>query len=212
MDNTEYFVPVKEFTHIPDADIAAFAEHMLGVAANPSKDLMGSIAYYFQSRREEGIPIVPEKENQTVKPFDFYPIQFRFIPDLNKFPFLDEILHGIDVVQRAVLIFKNGKALYPHTDRSYRTHVVNFPILNAQTSKTCFFEIEDPSLQFRPSWCYPAGVKKVAEMQYEPKTLNALCVQQIHSVEAINDEPRIVLSATIDNNPNFADVLRRLKK
>ena len=56
------------------------------------------------------------------------------------------------------------------------------------------------------------GVKKVAELQYEPKTLSALCVQQIHSVEAVNDDPRIVLSATIDDNQNFADILHQLKK
>lgn len=212
MGNTEYFVKVKSFSHIPDEELEAFSDHIMGVALNPSKGLMDSIAFYFQSRRVEGIPIVPEKEHQTVKPFNFYPIQFSHIPDLNRFPFLDEVLHGIDIAQRAAFIFKNGRALYPHTDRSYRRHVVNFPIKNALTSKTCFFEIEDPSLEFRPSWCYPTGVKKVAELQYEPKTLSALCVQQIHSVEAVNDDPRIVLSATIDDNQNFADILRQLKK
>lgn len=212
MDHSEFFVNVKEFPHITDEEISAFASHMLSVAANPSPQLMDSLSFYFESRLQEGIPIVPEKEFQDQTPFDFYPIQFKHIPDLHKFPFLEEVLHGVDFARKAVLIFKNGRILYPHTDRSYRTHVVNFPILNACSSKTCFYEIEDPSLEFRPSWCYTSGIKKVAEMQYGPRSLNAFCVQQIHAVEAVNDDPRIVLSASIDGNVNFADVLAKLKK
>lgn len=40
MDNTEYFVKVKSFSHIPDEDLEAFSDHVTGVALNPSKGLM----------------------------------------------------------------------------------------------------------------------------------------------------------------------------
>ncbi len=212
MENSKYFLHVKAFPNISDNEIEEFANHIMGVAENPSNALLDSVNFYFQSRKDEGIPIVPSKEHQTVKPFDFFPMQFKHIPDLHHFSFLDEVFAGIEVAQRAAFIFRGGKALYPHTDRSHRRHVVNFPIKNAFTSRTCFFEIEDSSLEFRPSWCYPTGVKKVAELQYEPKTLSALCVQQIHSVEAVKEDIRIVLSASIDNNQRFSEILRQLKQ
>ena len=169
MNEKVFHLDIKAFPDIPDSDIAAFADHILELSEHPTPQLQDAVDRYFRTRVEEGIPIVPEESKQIEKAYEFQPFSFHLIPNLEKFPFLEELMKGIQWPLGTALVFKNGSKLYPHTDRGRRSHVVNFPILNAYTSKTNFYALEDENEAIRPSWCYTEGVRKVSTLQYKEK-------------------------------------------
>lgn len=205
-----YFTKVQSFPEICDGEIADFTNLILEIDSNPTPEIQDTIRSYYESRLTEGVAIVPDEEQQTTTPYDFSPFFLTQIKDWGKFKFIRQVMQNVPVKYISVFVFKGGQTLYPHTDRGRRKYVVNFPILNATTSETCFYKITDPNVKLQPSWCYMSDIQKVATMVYEPKTLYALNVQQVHSVEAKNSNPRIVLSAGINGNPYYNRIVDKL--
>lgn len=187
--------------NIDPLTVVEFSNDVLELIDHPTAAMLEFIDAYSRTREAGGGAI-----NQTnANSYEFIPLSIPLLPFANKYKtFLDTILKNVDWQWAVVIYLANSNILMPHTDVAGRTYAYNFPLLNADQSRTCFYQHKDPNFIVRPNQSFALNeLEQVAELVYEPLTAYILNVQEIHSVINTNTNPRLVISANLNGNLHF---------
>lgn len=203
------FEKIKTFSEISNEEIAAFAKAAIeSFISNPvdvKKDNLSRVKTAYDNDELEQIKLDFAAAGINLIKFMSFPL--KFIKNWESFSFLSTVFPGIVADDMRVLIMSGPGHVIPHIDQASRKFVLNFPIQNCAESLTHFHRLIKPldRLVFRFS-----EIELVETFQYQEKTSYVLNTSIPHSIELVNDVPRIMLSYAITDKKEFARLVENL--
>lgn len=219
-------LPLPEFD-VTDEEVAALTNTILDFVENKSHIIANStknrVSTYSDEFQEKQVGALTKLKAETVI-CNHIIFRLELIEGVfEQFPWVRRLYRLGDVGSEAfnkysknvlALVLKNGKMFHPHIDKtvsadskSARDNVVNFPLVNYESSKTHFYRLKDKSL-FNGSYIFPLeDLEKTETIVYKKNQPAMLDAKIIHSVDVADNfdahKTRVVLTCGVAENENW---------
>ena len=199
-----FYREIKEYSEILDSEIESFAQSVLSVdwlANDVIKKLNMQKELVYLGRKDLADQINQSYVDQGFNPFRGINVPLELIENYKNYDFLNLVYPDYVASDVIVRLTIGENLVLPHVDVGNRQQILNFPILNAYSSRTNFYKFTNGKPD-RNTFFY-SELEQVDALVMKPKTLYAFNGAEPHGIQVSNAEPRIILSYGISDKPQY---------